>query len=395
MDSERTDVLAGVRVLDLTSVMSGPFTTRMLADLGAEVVKVEPPGGDRMRTRPPVRSGHSSYFGALNCGKRSIVVDLKAPAGAKLVAELAASADVFVENYRPGVTERLGLGHAALAAANPRLIYCSISGFGQTGPSAAKPAYAPVVHAASGFDLATMGYQPGAVVPPRTGLFIADVLAGVYAFGAVQTALLQRERTGRGQRIDVSMLDAMLTLQVYETQAAQFPIGRGRPVYSPVRTSDGFVMVVPLSQRIFEQLCLAIGHPEWHEDPRLATHEARERNWDLLTDLIAAWTGGRSSAECEETLLAAGVPCSRYRDIAEVLNDPQLEHRGSLTEVADGGGTFRVPNPPWQSSTARVEARGRVAEAGVDFDAVLREHLGASPAEIAAWRAAGATGAAR
>jgi len=355
------------------------------------VVKVEPPGGDPMRGRPPLRAGHSAYFGTLNCGKRSMVVDLKNSEGVALVRRLALASDVVVENFRPGVMHRLGLDYQALADHKPSLIYCAISGFGQTGPSSRKPAYAPIVHAASGYDVANMRYQRGAERPARTGIFIADVLGGVYAFGAIQTALLQRERTGRGQYLDVSMLDAMLALQVFEAQEAQFPSDRQRPVYSPVRAADGYVIVAPVSQRLFERLCDALDRPDWRDDPRMCTTEQRAHHWDFVTSLIEDWTRERTARECEEILLAAGIPCSRYLETAEVLKDPQLAHRGSLAEVDDGAGTFLVPNLPWRSSAGSGRARPYVSAPGADSNRILLD-LDCTEADIAAWRNSGVLG---
>jgi crotonobetainyl-CoA:carnitine CoA-transferase CaiB-like acyl-CoA transferase len=383
--------LAGFRVLDLTGVMAGPFATRMLADHGADVIKVEPPGGDLMRTRPPLREGHSSYFGALNCGKRSIVLDLKSPDGRAIATRLAQAVDIVVENFRPGVVAKLGLDYETLAAHNPGLIYCSISGFGQSGPAAAKPAYAPVIHAASGYDLANQGYQ-SAERPARTGIFLADVLGGIYAFGAIQAALLHRERTGAGQAIDVSMLDAMVALQVFELQRAQFPSDWRRPVYSPLQAADGYVVVAPTSPRIFERLCRAIDRTELSDDPRFSSLEQRDLNWDQLLGEIEKWTCTRTASESEQALLSAGVPCSRYRDIAEVLTDEHVVGRGSLAEIRDEAGDFLVANPPYVMSATPARARPFVSAASADSEQILQELLGCTTDEISAWQACGALG---
>src|SRR5438445_2096401 len=198
--------LEGIRVLDFSMMMAGPFCTRLLADLGAEVIKIEAPSGDLIRGRPPVREGRSTYFAQLNAGKRSLVLDLKNPEAVAVARELATSCDVVMENFRPGVMKRFGLGFETLSADNRRLIYCAISGYGQTGPSADKASYAPIIHAASGYDLAHLRYQKDHDRPARTGIFMADVLAGVYAFGAIQTALFHRERSGAGQFIDVALM---------------------------------------------------------------------------------------------------------------------------------------------------------------------------------------------
>ena len=380
------DALAGVRVLDFTSVMAGPFATRMLADLGAEVLKIESLEGDQVRARPPVRDGHSAYFGHLNAGKRSLACNLKSPEMRDLIQRLAASHDVVVENFRPGVMKRLGLDYETLAAINPRLIYCSISGYGQQGPKAHFPAYAPVIHAASGFDMVNLHYQDDARRPATSGIFVADVLGGTHAFGAIQTALYQRERTGKGQYIDLSMLEAMVGMLVFETQEAQFPGGPRRPLYTPLRTQDGFVMVAPTSPKNFEQLTEAVGHPEWREDPRFLTNADRNANWATMLCLVEEWTSQRSSAEAEEILSRHGVPCGRYREMDEVLADPQLAARGAMSHVNDAAGSYLVPNPPFTMSGSRVQVRPFVSELGEHGAAVLQEELGLSEETVAALR---------
>jgi CoA:oxalate CoA-transferase len=305
------DPLAGIRVLDFSSMVAGPKCTRLLADVGAEVIKIEPPEGDHMRTRPPLRHGHSTYFGQLNCGKRSLVLDLKRREAVALVHDLVARADVVVENFRPGVMKRLGLDYPALAESNPRLVYCSISGYGQTGPGAYRPAYAMVIHAGSGYEMAHWYYQDGQDRPAKSGIFIADILGGLNAFGAIQTALFQRERRGVGQYIDVALADGMFDMMVYEFQEAQFPADRRRLLYGPMRAADGYVIVAPVSQNNFENLCDAVGHPEWKTDERFATIAARTARWDELMGLVEQWTMARPAQECEDKLMTAGIPCSR------------------------------------------------------------------------------------
>lgn len=389
--------LGGVRVLDFTTTMAGPVCTRLLADLGADVIKVESPDGDHMRVRQPLRDGphgaHSAYFGQLNRGKRSIVLDLKNPVGSDLAVRMAAVADVVVENFRPGVMRRLGLDHATLAGNNPGLVYCSISGYGQTGPSAQRPSYAPVIHAESGYDLTNLSYQDDTDHPAATGLFIADAFGGVYAFGAIQSALLHRQRSGRGQAIDLSLLETMLALQVFEVQHAQFPSDRRRPLYRPLRTNDGFVMVAPVNQRNYERLVGALGRPAWGEDPRFATPGEREHHWDELMALVEGWTAQRTAADCERTLLAAGVACARYRDVPQVLADPQLAHRGALSTARDEAGRFLVPNPPFQfSETALGTVSDWVPSLGEHGPDVLAELFDATPDQQRSWQAAGAFG---
>ena len=198
-----TGSLHGLRVLDFSTTIAGPHCTRMLADVGAEVIKIEAADGETMRIRPPVRNGCSSLFGQLNAGKKSLVLDLKSPEALEVVHRLVKDADILVENFRPGVMRRLRLDYPSLQPLNPALVYCSISGYGQSGPSAELPAYAPVIHAASGFDMAHLAYQPGRNRPDYCGIYHADVLTGVYAFGAVSAALYQRALSGKGQHIDV------------------------------------------------------------------------------------------------------------------------------------------------------------------------------------------------
>lgn len=386
----RAGPLDGLKILDFTIMMAGPLCTRLLADVGAEVIKVEAPEGDHIRTRPPLRDGHSAYFGQLNCGKRSIALDLKQPDAVAVARRLAARADVVIENFRPGVMKRLGLDHDTLKADNPGLVYCAISGFGQTGPAASKPAYAPVIHAASGFDLANLYYQDGQERPAKTGIFIADVLGGVYAFGAIQSALLERQRTGRGQSIDVSLMDCMLNMMVYECQEAQFPSERRRPLYKPLFAKDGYVIVAPVSQNNFERLTDAVGHPEWKADPRFATIGAREQNWDLLMSLVETWTRERPALECETILMAAGIPTSRYLTVGQALQDPHLAARGSLAHIDDGAGRFTVPNAPFRFSGGGVGARPFVAALGGDGPDILRRLLGCSDGEIDALQRSGA-----
>ncbi len=360
--------LSGLKVIDLTTTIAGPHCTRLLADLGADVVKIEAPEGDMMRTRPPLRDGASTSFGQLNTGKRSVALDLKDQRAVKAVRALVAKADVLVENYRPGVTKRLGLDYAAVAEANPRLVYCSISGYGQTGPSAELAAYAPVIHAASGFDLAHLSYQPGRTQPDNCGIYVADVLTGTYAFGAINAALNQRHATGRGQHIDCSMLESMLTLTLTEIQAAQFtlPPPPKRPIFSPVATKDGFIHIAVASERTFQGLCEAAGHTEWITDPRFAKYMDRRSNWSELMDEFEAWSKTHTSQDVLAALERNSVPAAAYRTVAKVMEDPQLAHRQAFTEVRDGGGTFKALNPPFRLSASATSTG--------DFSAALGQH---------------------
>ncbi|MCA1454481.1 CoA transferase [Bradyrhizobium sp. BRP22] len=380
-----TKSLDGLRVLDFSTTIAGPHCTRMLADLGAEVIKIEPAEGEMMRTRPPVRNHCSTAFGQLNVGKNSLTLDLKSAGAVEVVRRLVATADILVENFRPGVMQRLRLDYASLRGLNPRLIYCSISGYGQTGPSAGLPAYAPVIHAASGYDMAHLAYQAGRSRPDYCGIYIADVLSGVYAFGAIGAALHQRHRSGEGQHIDVSMLEVMLSLTLNEVQWAQFKVQpTQRPMFGPVETSDGYVMVAIASEKTFQSLMQVIGRPEWVGDSRFAKYSDRRENWAALMDGVEDWSRRVTTEQCLAALNEEGVPSSAYRTVAQALADPQLAHRGALAEVEDGGGTFKVVNLPFRMSGAKVAAATRVATLGEHTRAYLKA-AGLSEAEIAAF----------
>src|SRR5581483_10145955 len=380
-----TGCLEGLRVLDFSTTIAGPYCGRMLADMGAEVIKIESTEGEAMRIRPPVRNGCSSLFGLFNAGKKSLVLDLKTPHAIDAIHALVRRADILVENFRPGVMRRLKLDYASLQPLNPKLIYCSISGYGQTGPSAELPAYAPVIHAASGYDMAHLAYQPGRERPDYCGIYHADVFAGTYAFGAISAALYQRTRTKMGQHIDVSMLEAMLMLTLNEVQWSQFTVPPlSRPMFGPIGTSDGYVMLAIASEKTFQGLVKVIGHPEWVSDPRFLAYADRRTNWSALMDGVEAWSGTLTTSKCLEALNGAGVPSSAYRTVAEALADPQLAHRRSLAEVEDNGGKFRVMNLPFRMSGAKVAAGKRVSTLGEHTRALLKE-TGFSEAQIAAF----------
>src|SRR5579862_1165550 len=380
----------GLRVVDFTTTIAGPHCTRLLADLGAEIIKVEPPEGDMMRSRPPLRDGASTSFGQLNTGKKSIVLDLKQKAAVALARRLAASADVVVENFRPGVMQRLGLDYQTLAALQPGLVYCAISGYGQTGPSADLPAYAAVIHAASGYDLAQIAYQGEERRPDYCGIYVADVLTGTYAFGAIMAALYERQATGEGRLIDVSMLESMLSLTLSEIQLAQFPQSSipGRPPFGPIATKDGYINLSVASERTFRNLAAACERTDWIGDPRFARYPDRRANWARLIEEIELWSTARTGAEVQAAFERHGVPASPYRTVQEAMADPQLAHRRAFAEVHDAGGSFRVLNPPFRFAPGSVAAQPFVAALGEHSAAVLAE-LGYSQGDIDSFAAAG------
>ena len=384
-EANLTKSFRGLRVLDFSTTIAGPHCTRMLADMGAEVIKIEPAEGETMRTRPPVRNDSSTVFGQLNVGKKSLVLDLKSPKAIDVIRRLVASADILVENFRPGVMRRLKLDYASLRELNPGLIYCSISGYGQTGPSASWPAYAPVIHAASGYDMAHLAYQPGRSRPDYCGIYHADVFTGTYAFGAISAALYQRCSTGQGQHIDVSMLESML--EPDPERSAMVAIRGAGAEPADVRAG-----------RDLGRLCH--GRDRQREDVPEPRDRGRPSGMDHRSALCEIWrpprqldgADGRRRGVVAHAFDRAmprgaernGVPSSAYRTVAEALADPQIAHRGALAEVEDGGGTFKVMNLPFRMSGTNVSAGRRAATLGEHTVAYLRES-GLGEDEIAAF----------
>jgi crotonobetainyl-CoA:carnitine CoA-transferase CaiB-like acyl-CoA transferase len=373
--ADKPRILEGIRVLDFTAVVAGPYCTRLMANLGADVLKIESREGELMRHTPPFRNGSSALFSQLNAGKRSLALDLKQPAAIALVKRLVPRYDVVVENFSPGVMARFGLDYPALAALRPGLVMCSISGFGQTGPHAHKPAFAPIVHAWSGYDAVTLGYQNESSQPLNRGLPVADNMAAVQAFGAIMAALYHRLAKGIGQYIDISMYDTLLASMQKDFQQMQYPEGRDRR-YGPLATRDGHVLVVLLTQRQFEQLADALDQPSLKSDPRFATTTTRLGNYAALMATIGEWCAGLSTAETVARLEAVGVPVSPYRDLASALDDPQLEHREMLTRVVDAAGPLTVPDSPFLFSATTAAVRPAVPGLGEHGLEVLRAELG-------------------
>ncbi len=371
--SQTNGPLSGIRVLDFSIFMAGPYCTRLMADSGAEVIKVEPPEGDFMRKSNPLRGEHSGFFGHLNCGKKCITLNLKDPDDRAVIQAIMPSVDVVLENFRPGVAARLGLAHDDLAALRPGLIYCSVSGYGQTGPAAQLPAYAPIIHAASGFEMAQMDYDPRQDSPVPNRSTAADILAATHAFGAICAAIVRRQNSGEGDYIDVALMDTMQHMLAYEVQAAQIGELPKPAVFGPIKAKDGFIIATPLTQLNFEALTTGAGHPEWRDDARFATVSARINHWTELMAEVAAWAGEHTADGCIEALSAAGCPCTRYMTVAEAIAQPQVEHRGAMAEVEDGWGRYKVPNSPFKFANATVQARPWVGEQGQHNDEILAE----------------------
>ncbi|CTQ34692.1 CaiB/BaiF CoA transferase family protein [Jannaschia rubra] len=331
--------LAGIRVLDLTRVLAGPYCTALLADLGADVIKLEPPAGDDYRHVGPFREGESALFLLNNRGKKSLTLDLKDPADLDVALKLAASVDVVVENFRPGVAGRLGLGAETLRAANPALIYCSISGFGQDGPYRDLPAYDLVVQAMSGLMAAT-GEEGGA--PMKVGESVADLIAGLFASWSIAAALVQRDRTGEGATLDVAMFDALFSMlttsHALHLYAGKLPerVGNRHPLSTPFGcfpTRDGQVVIAVLNGRQFTRLAGLIGAPEAAEDPRFATDELRTGNEPALRELIGRWSQQHTTDAAIAGLSAEGLPAAPIWTIAEAAQSPHAVARGLVEDL--------------------------------------------------------------
>lgn len=381
---ESSRPLEGLRILDFSTTIAGPHCSRLLADMGADVIKVELPEGDLMRSRPVQRDGASTMFGQLNAGKKSIVLDLKRPESIAAIKKLVAKVDVVVENYRPGVMKRLGLDYPVLAALNPKLIYCAISGYGQTGPGAGRPAYAPVIHAATGYDRAHLFYQQGRERPDNCGIFVADYASGAYAMGAILAALHQRHTTGKGQMVDVSMFETLVGMLLGEVNRAQFDFEMpSRPMYGPIEAGDGYVMLATASERTFQDMATAAGRRDWLTDPRFEKYVDRRMNWGLLIDELEQWSKKMTVKEVVAALEKHGVPCSPYLTVTEALQDPQVEHRGSLCTIEDSAGSYKSPAPPFRFSGSPLQSGPKVASLGADTKSVLAE-AGLSASEIEA-----------
>jgi formyl-CoA transferase len=346
--------LEGVRVVDFTQAMAAPFGTMNLADMGADVIKIEPPGtGEPTRELSSLRqNGHSATFMTMNRGKRGLTVDLKRPEGVEIVRRLARTADVFVQNYRPGVAERLGVGHAALRAVNPRLIYCDVSGFGSTGPYASRGGYDLIAQGMSGVISVTG--EEGA--PAKSGVPLSDLCAGLFAAYGILAALEHRDRTGEGQLVDTSLLEAAMALTVWEateywvTGRAPKPLGSAHRLAAPyqaIRASDGYFTVGANNDRLFEELCRAIDRPDLPEDRRFAAAAARMEHRAALIEAIEKTTAGESRAHWLARLEAEGVPCGPINDYAEALADPHALVREMVVDlVHPGAGPIKALGVP-------------------------------------------------
>jgi crotonobetainyl-CoA:carnitine CoA-transferase CaiB-like acyl-CoA transferase len=372
--------LEGIRVLDVTQVMAGPFCAMQLCDMGADVIKVEPPGGDSTRRMAGASSIESPAFNAVNRGKRGIVLDLKSSIGQEAFRRLLPSTDIVIENYRPGVMHLFGLDYPALADQYPALIYASISGYGQTGPDAAK----------GGFDLIAQGVyglmsvtgEPGRS-PVKIGVPLTDLGAGMFALAAILAALHYRGRTGRGQYIDTSLIEAGIAFSVWES--AQYfaegetpgPLGSAHRMIAPyqaIRCADGFITLGAGGDRLFQRLAELLGHPEWAVDPDYANDTARVRNRAALIDRIEGITTAWPRAHWIATLDAHGIPCGPINSYAEAFADRQVNARQMVVEMDHPslGRVRTIGSPIKMSATPPVVGR-RAPLLGEHTREVLRE----------------------
>lgn len=396
--------LEGIRVLDLTRALAGPYCTMMLGDLGADVIKVERPGyGDESRGwGPPFVGepygpypGESAYFVSTNRNKRSITINLKESAGQEIVRKLIARSDVFVENFRTGVLDGMGLGYEDLRAVNPRLIYCSISGYGRTGPYAARPGYDFVIQAEGGF-MGITGPEEGP--PYRVGVPIIDITAGMFSATAILAALRARDITGEGQHIDLSLLDTQVALLA--NVASNYLVGGTPPrrlgnahpnitPYEAFRARDRWFALAAANQRQWAILCDVIGQPELRDDPRFVDNGARVQNRAALRELLDAAFQTREADDWLEQLREAGLPCGPINAIPEVFAHPQAEARHLAVEADHPtAGTVRFPGFPYKLSQTPATVRRPPPMLGEHTEEVLAEFLGYSTEEIMAFQEA-------
>jgi formyl-CoA transferase/CoA:oxalate CoA-transferase len=397
MDS--TPPLDGLLVVDLTRVLSGPYCTMLLADMGARVIKIEQPGrGDDTRGwGPPFAGEESAYFLSINRNKESLTLDLKQPDGHRILEQLLARADVVVENFRPGTMDRLGFGYQTVSARWPRIVYCAISGFGQTGPRRDQPGYDAVIQAEAGL-MSVTGESGGPAL--RLGVAIADIVSGMFAAQGIAMALLARARSGRGQLVDIGMLDATAALLTYQaanyfvTGRAPERLGNRHPTIVPYETFEGadgqFVLAVG-NDDLWRRFCTVAELSNLASDPRFVTNRGRVENYAELKPILVDRLRTRSRAEWIAALNAQGVPTGAVRDVAEVLNDPQLAAREMIQAVEHATlGSVRALGIPIKLSHTPGTVRTAPPTLGQHTDQILRTDLSLTDAEIARLRATAA-----
>ena len=390
--------LDGITVLDLSRVLSGPYCTMMLADMGARVIKLEQPGkGDDTRGwGPPFQNGESAYFMSINRNKESLTLNLKHPDGRRTLEQLIERSDVLVENFRPGTLERMGLGYADLSDTHPALVYCSVSGFGHTGPRRHQPGYDAVMQGEGGL-MSITGSGDGPAY--RLGVAIADIVSGMFAAHGIAMALLARHRSGRGQFVDVGMLDSVAALLTYQagiyfaTDTAPRRMGNRHPTIVPYETleaADSELVVAVGNDHLWRRFCEVTGLTELTDDPRFATNQDRVQRHDELRPLLVEQLRTRPAAAWIEALTAAGIPCGAVRDLAQVFADPQIIERAMVVALEHPiAGAIRALGVPAKLSDTPGSVRTPPPVLGQHTDGILKE-LGLSGDEIGQLRANGA-----
>jgi crotonobetainyl-CoA:carnitine CoA-transferase CaiB-like acyl-CoA transferase len=386
--------LAGYRIIDVTQMVSGPMATQILADQGADVIKIEPPGsGDLTRALGGTRRGMAPTFAVLNRNKRSAVIDLKKPRGVELLKDLVRRADLFVQNFRPGAAERMGIGYDALRAVKPDLVYVSISGFGETGPYVHKRVYDPVIQALSG--LAAIQAETETGRPRMMRLIVPDKVTALTAAQAMTAALLARERTGRGQHVRLAMLDAVVAFLWPEGMAAHTFIDSDGRVYRQAardlvfETRDGYITAGAVSDAEWQGMARALEHPEWSDDARFNSPIGRIRHAEERLELTARAIADMTTAQALARLDAQQVPCAPINRRDDLLTDPQIRANGLIVEVEHPhAGRMREPRPAPRFEETPAELRTHAPLLGENTDAVLAE-LGLDAAQIAHLRASG------
>jgi crotonobetainyl-CoA:carnitine CoA-transferase CaiB-like acyl-CoA transferase len=388
--------LDGLRVLDVTQVMAGPFCAMLLADLGADVIKIEPPSGDSTREMPGAVRGDSPSFNSVNRGKRSIVLNLKTDGGRNAFERLARTTDIVIENYRPGVMASLGLDYRRLSQANPRLIYASISGYGQTGPHRGKGGFDLIAQGVSG--IMSITGEPGGA-PVKAGVPLTDLGAGLFAAVGILAAVESRHRTGLGQLVDTSLVDAGVALSVWE--ATEYFSGVGVPKalgsahrmnapYQAIKCSDGYITLGAANERLFRRLADVLGHPEWTAMPEFADNASRVKHRAALAERIESITSTQPRSHWLTLFEASDIPCGPINDYAEVFADPQVRAREMAVEVDHPTlGHLRTLGSPIKLSATPAVVTRRAPMLGEHTDDVLRES-GLGDEEIALLRANGA-----
>jgi crotonobetainyl-CoA:carnitine CoA-transferase CaiB-like acyl-CoA transferase len=386
--------LEGIRVVDLSRVLAGPFCGMLLSDLGADVIKVEDTGsGDESRTWPPHKDGESAAFLVINRNKRDMTLDLKAPEGVEAVKRLVAKADVLIENFRTGTMESYGLGYDVLAAINPKLVYCSVSAFGRTGPRKDAAGYEALMQAFSGI-MSITGEPDGA--PLRSGVSFLDLTTGIFCAFGIVNALLHRVRTGVGQRVDGSLLETAVTLLNYHAEgyllsgAVPKPLGSGHPSLSPYRTfrcRDGqWIFIAGANDRFWQRLAPALGLGHMADDPKFAVNIQRVKNRRELEAALEEAIGQQDREPLLKVLEAAGVPATPVNTVDQVMNDPQTAARSMIERVVHPRlGEIPVVGTPVKFSRMRAGVRRSAPLLGEHTDEILAEH-GYTPDEIQAMR---------